>query len=308
MTLGKLERVELREVWTHEAYDFTTWLSQEESLRLLGDEIGYEIVLLKTEAAVGNFNVDILAEEENTKKKIVIENQLEITNHDHLGKLITYASGHVASVAVWVVSEVREEHRKAIDWLNEHTDEDVDFYLLKIELWRIGESPCAPKFEIICKPNDWARSVKESSTSSSLSGTNLDQLEFWTQFKRFALESKTTLKLQKPSPQHWTSIGIKSSEANIGLTINSRRGLFASELYIRNNKELYAYLFSNKTAIEQELGETPQWMELPSKKASRIKISTSGDFSDKSKWDDYFRWLLAEAEKFDRVFRKYLNR
>jgi hypothetical protein len=308
MALGKLKKIDLREEWKHEANDFTIWLSQEENLRLLGDEIGYEIVLLKTEAEVGNFNVDILAEEENTKKKIVIENQLEITDHDHLGKLITYASGHVASVAVWVVSDVREEHRKAIDWLNEHTDEEIDFYLLKIELWQIGESPYAPKFEIICKPNDWARSVKESSAPGTLSETSLDQLEFWTQFKIFAFENKTIIRLQKPSPQHWTSIGVGNSEACISLTINSVKRLFASELYIHDNKELYAQLLSNKDDIEKELGEAPEWMELPGKKASRIKISTPGDFSDKSKWSDYFRWLLSEAEKFHRVFPKYLKR
>lgn len=308
MALGKLKKINLREEWKHEANDFTIWLSQEENLRLLGDEIGYEIVLLKTEAAVGNFNVDILAEEENTKKKIVIENQLEITDHDHLGKLITYASGHIASIAVWVVSDVREEHRKAIDWLNEHTDEDIDFYLLKIELWQIGESPYAPKFEIICKPNDWARSVKESSAPGTWSETSLDQLEFWTQFKIFAFENKATIRLQKPSPQHWTSIGIGNSEACISLTINSVRGLFACELYIHDNKELYAQLLSYKDEIEKELGEIPEWMELPGKKASRIKISTPGDFKDKNRWNDYFRWLLSEAEKFHRVFPKYLKR
>src|SRR5947208_1681225 len=126
MALGKLKKVDVREQWKHEANDFTKWLSQEESLQLLGNEIGYDIVLLNTEAACGDFNVDILAEEESTKKKIIIENQLEITDHDHLGKLITYASGHVASIAIWVVRDVREEHRKAVDWLNEHTDEDLE--------------------------------------------------------------------------------------------------------------------------------------------------------------------------------------
>src|SRR5262249_15714013 len=124
--LGKLKKVELREGWKHEASNFTRWLAEEENLILLGDEIGFVLKLVQVEAAVGSFNVDILAEEESTGRTIIIENQLEITNHDHLGKIITYASGYDAQVVVWVVKDVREEHRQAIDWLNEHTDESIE--------------------------------------------------------------------------------------------------------------------------------------------------------------------------------------
>ena len=154
--LGKIKKIVLRKAWNHEASDFTNWLAEEDNLRLLSDGIGVDIKLIKTEAAVGRFNVDILAEEENTgnKNKIVIENQLEATNHDHLGKIITYASGFDANMVIWVVKEAREEHRQAIDWLNEHTDEDLAFFLVQIELWQIDESRFAPKFEIVSKPND----------------------------------------------------------------------------------------------------------------------------------------------------------
>ncbi len=307
MGLGKLKKIDLREAWKHEANDFTNWLSQEENLRLLGDEIGYEIVLVQTEAAVGDFSVDILAEEENTKKKIVIENQLEITNHDHLGKLITYASGYEAGVVIWVVSDVREEHRQAIDWLNEHTDESIEFYLVKIELWQIGESPYAPKFDIISKPNDWARTVKDSAGQGELTETKLDQLEFWNQFKSYGLQNKTKLHLRKTYPQHWTDISIGNSDAHIALTINSKEGLFATELYIPDSKELYAQLLGHKDEIEKELGEKAEWMELPGKKASRIKISKPGDFNNKANWENYFEWLLREAEKFHSIFPKYLK-
>lgn len=307
MALGKLKKVDVRDEWKHEARHFTKWLSQEENLRQLGNEIGYDMVLLKTEAECGDFNVDILAEDEGTKKKIIIENQLEITNHDHLGKLITYASGHLASIAIWVVSNVREEHRKAIDWLNEHTDDDVEFYLVQIELLQIDESPRAPHFEIICKPNDWARSVKESTSQVALSGVSADQFEFWTQFKAFAVQKKTALRLQKPSPQQWMNISIGNSQAYIQLTIDSIKGLYATILYIPDNKELYAKLLEHKSQIESDLGGPAEWMELPGKKASKIKVSTSGDFNAKEKWNDYFGWLLTEAEKFYRTFPKYLN-
>jgi hypothetical protein len=307
MPLAQLKKVDLRAEWKHEASNFTIWLSQQENLVLLGDELGYDLVLVGTEASVGNFYVDLLCEEQSTKKKIIIENQLEPTDHDHLGKLITYASGHSAGVAVWIVREVREEHRKAIDWLNEHTDEAIEFYLLKIELWQIGDSPYAPKFELVCKPNGWARSVREASAQGALSRTNLDQLEFWTQFKTYALSQGSSVRPQKPSPQHWISVSVGSAEACISLTVNSLRGLLGCELYIYDNKDLYARLLRCKREIEGELGEAVEWMELPRKKASRIKISTLGSLSERKGWDDHFVWLLKHAEQFQRVLSRYLK-
>lgn len=305
--LGKLKKIELREAWKHEATNFTRWLAEEENLTLLGEEIGFELKLLQTEAAVGSFNVDILAEEENTGRKIIIENQLEITNHDHLGKIITYASGYDAQIIVWVVKDVREEHRQAIDWLNEHTDEDIEFYLVKIELWQIENSPFAPKFEIISKPNDWTKAVRSSTDSTELTDTKIKQLEFWTQFKDFAKQRQTRLHIQKNKPQHWINISIGSSEAHVALTIHSRENQFGIELYIPDSKELYQKLFMRKSEIETELGEEPIWMDLPNKKASRIRVLSSGNFEDMSKWEDTFEWLITEAEKFQSVFPKYIR-
>src|SRR3990167_3147092 len=265
--LGKLKKVELREAWKHEASNFTQWLAEEENLSLLGDEIGFDIKLLQTEGAVGSFNVDILAEEENTGRKIIIENQLEVTNHDHLGKIITYASGYDAQIIVWVVKDAREEHRQAVDWLNEHTDEDIEFYLVQIELWQIESSPYAPKFEIISKPNDWTKAVRSATDTGELTDTKVKQLEFWNRFKEYAKRRQT-------------------------------------ELYIPDNKELYAKLLQHKDEIEDGLGEKPEWMERPTKKASGVRILKDGDFNDESKWETYFEWLLNEAEKLHRVFPK----
>jgi len=307
MGLGKLTKIDLREAWKHEANDFTTWLAQEENLRLLGDEIGFDMKLVQTEAKVGDFNVDILAEEENTGKKIIIENQLEITNHTHLGQIITYASGYDANVIVWIIGDAREEHRRAIDWLNEHTDENIEFYLVKIELWQIGDSPYAPKFEIVSKPNDWAKAVRESIGQGELTDTKLNQLEFWNQFKEYGRTSGTKLRFQKTYPQHWTNISIGRSDAHLALTINSRENVIGAELYIPDNKKLYAKLLEQKANIEKDLGEQAEWMELPGKKASRIRITIQGDFENKSNWARYFDWLLREAEKLHSVFPGYLK-
>lgn len=304
--LGKLKKIELREGWKHEANDFTKWLAQEENLALLGDEIGFDIKLIQTEAKVGSFNVDILAEEENTGNKVIIENQLEISDHDHLGKVITYASGYDAKVIVWVVKDIREEHRNAIDWLNENTNEDIGFYLLKIELWQIENSLPAPKFEVISKPNDWAKAVKSSAESTELTETKIKQLEFWDAFKSFAKQNNTKLRFQKSYPQHWTNISIGSSDCHIALTINSRDKQYACEIYISNNKELYTKLFENKNEIENELGDKLEWMELPEKKASRIKLFTLGDFDNQMEWNKAFEWMQEKAENFQKVFPRYL--
>jgi hypothetical protein len=161
--IGKLTKVDLREIWNNEEHDFSSWLAQEENLVQLSDEIGIPIRLLEKEAGVGKYSLDILAEEEGTGRKIVIENQLEKTNHDHLGKIITYAAGRDASIVIWVFKDITEEHRSAIDWLNENTGEDRLFFAMRIEAWRINNSDPAPKFHVVCKPNEWAKVVKHSS-------------------------------------------------------------------------------------------------------------------------------------------------
>jgi hypothetical protein len=136
--LGRLTKIDLRNAWKNEEADFTPWLSEDENINLISDAIGIEITNVQTEVKAGNFETDILAEEVQKGRKIVIENQLESTNHAHLGKLLSYAAVHDAAYVIWIVKDARDEHRQAIDWLNDHTDEHLNFFLLKIELWQIG--------------------------------------------------------------------------------------------------------------------------------------------------------------------------
>jgi len=178
---------------------------------------------------------------------------------------------------------------------------------VKIEIWQIENSPFAPKFEIISKPNDWTKAVRSSTDSTELTDTKIKQLEFWTQFKDFAKQRQTRLHIQKNKPQHWINISIGSSEAHVALTIHSRENQFGIELYIPDSKELYQKLFVRKSEIEAELGEEPIWMDLPNKKASRIRVLSSGSFEDMAKWEDTFEWLITEAEKFQSVFPKYIR-
>lgn len=304
--LAKLSKVELRDVWPHEALDFTKWLALEENLDVLSEEIGIDIKLIGTEVSVGKFNVDILAEEENTGHKIIIENQLEDTDHDHLGKIITYASGHDAKVIVWVVRDAREEHRQAIEWLNSHTDDEIGFFLIKIELYKIDESSPAPKFEIICKPNEWAKTVKTNSSGDAISNTKLQQLEFWENFKDFVRATDKAIRLQSSRPQHWFDISMGSSEAHVALTVNTREDLIGCEVYINKNKDLYNFLVERKSQIENEIGEVAIWVDAA--KASRIKISkkVNGIFNE-SEAKDNFDWLYKKTILFQNTFSKHFK-
>ena len=305
--LGKLKKVDVRKAWKHEAADFTTWLSQEENLSLLSEEIGIELELIQTEASVGRYYVDILAKEQNTGRKIIIENQLKPTDHAHLGQVITYASGFDAKIIVWIVREVHDEHKRAIDWLNDHTDEETNFFLIKMELWQIGDSPFAPKFQIISKPNEWAKAVKESAGKATLTETKVMQLDFWNKFKEYVQSTPTKLRLRKTSPQRWYDISFGSSEAHISLTVNTRENLLGCEIYLPDSKELFEKFFKNKDPIEKELDEKLKWMGLPGKKARTIKAVREGGISDSDKWEEYFGWFKDEAEKFQKVFYKYAN-
>ena len=184
--LGRLERVELRTAWSSESSDFTPWLAQEDNLRLLGEAIDIELELESQEKEVGPFRADILCKEMVTGHWVLVENQLERTDHTHLGQLITYAAGLKAATIVWVAFKFTEEHRAALDWLNEITGSGFNFFGLEIELWRIGESPPAPKFNIVSKPNDWTKPKAEGGLTD---GKSL-QLEFWGQFGEYLKEKR----------------------------------------------------------------------------------------------------------------------
>jgi len=302
MDLAKLKKVELRDVWPHEASDFTNWLALKENLDALSEEIGVEISLIKTEANVGKFNVDILAEESGGQK-VIIENQLEATDHDHLGKIVTYAAGHDAEIVIWIVRDVREEHHKAMDWLNDHTDEDVSFFLIKIELWQIEGSKPAPKFEIIVSPNEWAKTIKATPRTIELTDTKLQQLEFWTQFKNYVRELDTQIRLQTPRPQHWYDVSMGSSDSHVSLTVNTRDNLIACEIYISRNKDFYKFLLERKNDIEEEIGEEAEWVDAAV--ASRVKIRKDvSDVFNQEKSKEYFDWLYKKTILFQTVFLK----
>lgn len=304
--LAKLSKVDLRSIWEHEALDFTNWLAQPENLDELSQAVGVDIKLIQAEANVGRFNVDILAQEESSGRKIIIENQLQDTNHDHLGKIITYASGYDAKIIIWIVRDYREEHQKAIEWLNDHTDEDISFFLIKIELWQIENSSPAPKFEIIVSPNEWAKAIKTDVSGAELTDTKIQQLDFWKKFKSYVVERDSKIRLQTPRPQHWYSISMGSSGVHVSLTINSRENLFGCEIHISRDKELFNFLKGQKEAIEREIGEEAEWIDAAVASRVLIRKEASGVF-DQKEAELYYAWLYEKTILFQRVFGKYVK-
>ncbi len=303
--LGKIEKVnDLRTIWPHEARNFSKWLAQEENLKQLGDAIGVSIVLEECESSVGEFNVDLYATEEGTNRKIIIENQLADTNHDHLGKIITYASGKDAEVIVWIVKRARDEHKQAIAWLNQHTDENIGFFLVEIELWKIDDSRPAVRFNIVERPNDWAKTMK---ASEGLSDIKKLQLEFWQAFTEYAFAKADFGKIfspRKAAPQHWYNLSVGNSSFHLGLTVNTQKHRIGAEIYIPDDKGIYSKFLERKAEIESALGRKLDWIE--AEKACRILVTRSGDICNENEnWQTFFDWLCDRSVKLRDIALRY---
>lgn len=303
MKLGKLEQItDLRSIWKHEANDFTPWLSKDENLSMLSDVVGIDLVLEEQESSVGDFCVDLFATEEGTGRKIVIENQLEETNHDHLGKIITYASGKEAEVVIWIVRKARDEHKKAIEWLNQHTGDSSAFFLIEIEVWKIGNSDPAPKFNVVERPNDWAKAMK----NIGITNTQSLQMQFWQHFVdswnnniKFANEFRK----RKAQPQNWYDISMGSSEYHICMEVHFQKNNINAGLYIPDNKEIFNTLLENKTEIENTLDSTVEWRN--AKKASRFLIIKKIDINNSQNWDEACDWLMDMCLKVKHITNKF---
>lgn len=304
MKLGKIKRItDIRSVWYHEEKDFSRWLAQDENLKQLSDAIGIDIVLEERESSVGNFSVDLYALEEGTERRIIIENQLEDTNHDHLGKLITYASGKGAEVIIWVVKRARDEHRQAIEWLNQNTGVNIGFFLVEIELWQIDDSAIAPKFNVVERPNDWAKQMKNV---DSLSETKQLQLHFWQQLSEYIKSNDSYAKEftpRKAQPQHYYDLSVGSSSYHIGLTVNTQKNQLGVEIYITDDKDKFAMFKEHAHEIEKLIGEKVEWREAT--KATRIITLHSYDISKEEQWDDAFNWLMDKALVFKRIVKQF---
>lgn len=308
--LGRLQKVELRDVFSDEARDFTPWLAQEENLKLLGDTIGLDLSLESQEKDVGPFRADILCKDTATDNWVLIENQLEKTDHTHLGQLLTYAAGLNAVSIVWVAQRITDEHRATLDWLNERTDEHINLFGLEIELWRIGESPVAPKFNIVSQPNDWGRTVRAAAEDGEISEHKQTQFEFWLAFREY-MEIHSKIRCQKAYPHHWMNHSIGRSGFHLSSVVSvwnsetkTRDPEIRVELVLTDEhaKQHFASLESKHPEIEKAIGASLTWHNPAGKNMCRIYVRQTADFLNKDLWPQQHDWLREKLELFHKVF------
>jgi len=307
--LGRLERVELRDIWTSEATSFTPWLARAENIAVLGETLNIELELEAQERAVGPFRADLLCKDIDTDRWVLIENQLERTDHTHLGQLLTYASGLEAVTIVWIAARFTEEHRSTLDWLNKITNESFRFFGLEVELWRIGTSPAAPKFNIVSKPNEWSLSVAKAARvidAGEQSETRVMQERYWAALNTKLEEIGGPVSgKRKPQPQSWMHYRIGRSYMGIGGAMNSQKKQIRTELYLQGPpaKTFFKLLDSQKEEIERELGYPLEWQELPDGQDSRIAIFLNdADPADEADWPRQLNWLAKRINEMHRVF------
>ena len=312
--LGLLSKIDLAEVWRHEASDFTPWLAEANNLKILGDALGIELEFEAQEKYVGPFRADILCKDVDNDAWVLIENQLERTDHKHLGQLLTYSAGLQAAVVVWIASSFTEEHRAALDHLNEITDERYRFFGVEVELWRIGDSVPAPRFNLISKPNEWSRAIGKAARKldeEPASDLKLLQKRYWEALNQFLVENKAPIKPRKPRPQHWTTFSIGRAGMHLAAKVNTSEELIAAELYLSDEKAkpYFAILEKQKADIEASVGSALSWELLPERKASRIALYKRGeDATDEAQWPRQHQWIADTLKCFQTTFKDRVRR
>ncbi len=308
MAIGKLEEVDIRKLWKHEQYDFSEWLSKKENIENLNDILGLTLVDISKETYVGAYRCDLFAKDETTGIKVIIENQLEMSNHDHLGKIITYASGLDAKVVVWIVKEAREEHRSAIEWLNNNTNSNINFFLIEIHAYKIGNSDNAPMFQVIEQPNDFIKNNKSINSSDTMNKSQSQRVEFWNQFNNVLVERGKPFNVRKATTDHWYNVAIGTSDAHIDITLVNKDSVIGVELYITDNKDLFDKLYQKKDEIESDLGFKLDWRRLNNSKASRIVTFIKGlNFDNHSNYNELMNKTIDLAVLMRDTFKKYIN-
>ncbi|MDE2126264.1 MAG: DUF4268 domain-containing protein [Armatimonadetes bacterium] len=300
--LGRLEQLDIKTYWQNEASEFTPWLAQEENLGLLGEAIGLELELVSTEQAVGPFAADIVCKRRADAQKVVIENQIEKTDHTHLGQIITYAAGLHATTVIWIARQFTDEHRAALDWLNEHTPAEVAFFAVTVELWMIGRSAPAPRFNVVARPNVW---TKPAAQPSPLTDRDKSMLEYWGELGKVVNDNPGPLRAPAPSTGNSVNFAIGKSGVALAAVINPTNKWIRIEIYLNGGsaKARFDQLYSQKTIADAKISGL-EWQRLDGKQDCRIALfKHETDPANRSDWAKQHSWLRDTAKQFDAVFR-----
>ena len=305
--LGELQLVEARFVWPHEAAHFTPWLADEQNINRLGSVLGLELEVESVEVPVGPYSADILARDTGSGSYVVIENQLERMNHDHLGKALTYAAVLDASAVVWVATDFVEEHRRAIDWLNDKSGGDVAYYGVRLEVWRIGDSKPAVRFNVLSRPTEAITAIQTRRAAEGLSDTRQLQLDWWTFFRDALVARKIVPSVQTPRPQYWFNIALGRTGFHLSCIADTYADRIGVRLYLVGRfggQMALDLLCREKEQIERELGHPVEWDPNPDRSDKVILSARPADLRKREEWATYAEWLVSEVDIFRRVFRE----
>ena len=301
--LGEIQRVELREAWPNEASDLTPWLAEHPELLSAALGLG-DLEVEEVEKSVGTYRADLVLQ--GVDGKVVVENQLGHTDHDHLGKLITYGAGERAQTVVWLARGFRDEHRAALDWLND-ISEETDFFGVELELWRIDDSRPAPRLNVVAKPNDWSREAARK----SLSPTKEKQLRYWKAFRAVLIATKGPARPQKALPEGWLNMSIGRTGFQLAAVTNQRDSRIRAELYLtkalkdqvpyREANAYFGALEQSRESIQRELGFPLEWEPLPDAGSCRIAVYRECDPTDESDWPAQHKWLADRLNRLHQV-------
>lgn len=318
--LGSLTRVDVRDHWEHEATDFTPWLAEEDNIARLGEALGLNLSVVEVETNVGPFRADVLCQEIGSENLVLIENQLEPTDHNHLGQIITYSAGLDAVKVVWIARQFRDEHRAAIDWLNRISAEDFSFFGVEIELWKIGDSAAAPKFEIVSAPNDWARQAGAAARDSRGGGKSprADALRvFWGGLSEYIKTIEWPLDALSVTGRNWirinaaltglaltTSYSTSTGEARIYILSRSEDGFYDEEAIQR-----YAFITGRRDEVELRVGEPIRWYDSADTDGGYGLITMTPESNvadpDQARFDWITRTILAIRSAFEEAYRDF---
>lgn len=319
--LAQLKKIEnIRTTWPSEASDFTPWLCRPENLSILSEALGMRSDRLEFEAregGVGPFRADIICRDADAldDTRVLIENQFGKSDHDHLGKLLTYASGRDNVRTVILIAEkVRDEHRAALDWLNGITGEDHHFFACELELWRIGDSLPAPRFNVVVQPNYWIELNKNRPSVKTDSPSELQMIyqSYWEDFSEALSESGLAITPRKPSAKSWMDYSAGKTGASIRLELSGQQKTLRVALHLQQHDQLpkvwFDRLHEERTQIEAEIGEPLIWDRMENNQAARIFVSRDANPNDRADWPNQHQWLIEKLKAFDDTFRQRVKR
>jgi hypothetical protein len=304
--LGRLTRVHLREYWEREDTKFTPWLAETENLKLLSETVGIDLEAEQIEAAVGPYRADILCRDIKSGTYVLIENQLEPTDHLHLGQLMTYSAGHDAINIIWIAQRFNDEHRAALDWLNRITLNDFRFFGIEVELWKIGDSPAAPKFNVVVKPNDWSKAIITQTEAAKSKRANMYR-QLWGNLIEYLSEYYKELELPKPSGMNW--IRFPLPDARVVLSYASTKQQVSFYLLFRGETPIdwFQHVRSDSDRFEDEIGKSVDWREAEDG-SGYVYLSMDFDHHDEASYKSKFAEIGDTIKRITDAFNeRYLR-